>query len=416
MPKNALPTPTLTLSRADARRFILAHQRLWPPRRLRGKAGILDFIRHVGCIQFDPINVVGNNPHLVLQARVGDYRPPLLDELLYTDRQLIDGWDKAASIFLTSDWPYFARHRAANEEWHAERFELPMQIVDEVLAAIREGGPLSSLDLKEWDKVEWTWGNQVRLGRAVLEMLYGAGKLVVYDRTGTRRTFELAERVLPADLLVAPDPNSNYETYQNWHILRRVGGLGLANPRASEYWLGLLGVKTRERRAILARLVAGGDLVSAAVEDLPGHIFYLRAADLPTLEAVQSGGLSQPEATILGPLDNFVWDRDLLRWLFDFDYVWEVYKPVAKRKYGYYVLPVLYGGRFVARFDPAFDKKTRRLSIRNWWWEAGVEPDQIMRSALVACFRDFARYLDASQVELSEQVANGESLDWVGSL
>jgi uncharacterized protein YcaQ len=290
-----------------------------------------------------------------------------------------------------------------------------MQVVDEVLAAIREHGPLSSLDLKGWDKVEWTWGNQVRLGRAVLETLYGAGKLVVHHRTGTRRTFELVERVLPADLLSAPDPNPDDEKYQNWHVLRRVGGLGLANPKASEYWLGVLGVKTQQRRAILARLVAGGELVSAAVEDLPGHTFYLRAADLPTLEAVQSGSLPQAGAAILGPLDNFMWDRDLLRWLFDFDYVWEVYKPVAKRKYGYYVLPVLYGDRFVARFDPAFDKKTRVLSIKNWWWEAGVEPDPAMQAALVRCFRDFASYLDASQLGLGEQVANGESLSWIGN-
>ena len=111
MPKIELPSPTLHLSRAEARRFLLTHQHLWPPRALAGKAGILDFIRHVGCIQYDPVNLVGQNPELVLQARVADYTPALLAELLYTDRQLVDGWDKQAAIHRVEDWPYFARHR-----------------------------------------------------------------------------------------------------------------------------------------------------------------------------------------------------------------------------------------------------------------------------------------------------------------
>ncbi len=410
MPRNSLPPATLTLSKPHARRFLLTHQRLWPPRQLEGKAGVMDFVRHVGCIQFDPINTVGRNPDLVLQSRVTDYRPALLEELQYTDRQLLDGWDKVASIYPTTDWPYFARHRVAMEAWHAERFELPMEIIPEVIEAIRQRGPLSSIDLKSWEKVEWTWGNQVRLARAALETLYGAGRLVVHHRTGTRRSFELAERALPADLLSAPDPNPTDEAYQDWHVLRRVGGLGLANPRATEYWLGILGVKGAARRAVLARLVERGDLVAGAVADVPDKTFFVRAADLTTLERVQNEKLPEPQAAIVGPLDNFMWDRDLLRWIFDFDYVWEVYKPAAKRVYGYYVLPVIYGDRFIARFDPAFDKKTRELTITNWWWEEGVEPDESMEAALSVCFRDFVRYLDAGEIRLGEKVVGDKTL------
>ena len=110
-----------------------------------------------------------------------------------------------------------------------------------------------------------------------------------------------------------------------------------------------------------------------------------------------------------------MWDRDRLRWVFDFDYVWEVYKPVAKRKYGYYVLPVIFGDRFVARFDPAFDKESRDLIITNWWWEEGVQPDEAMQAALIACFRVFLYYLGASQIQLGEYVASDKSLRWVSS-
>ena len=92
-----------------------------------------------------------------------------------------------------------------------------------------------------------------------------------------------------------------------------------------------------------------------------------------------------PAAAFIGPLDNLIWDRDLIRWLFDFDYTWEVYKPAAQRKYGHYVLPVLYGDRFIARVEPIFDRKARVLTIVNWWWEAGVEPDDAMVAALAEC-------------------------------
>ena len=392
---------------------MLAHQRLWPPRRLAGKVGIMDFIRHAGCIQFDPIDVVGRNPDLVLQARVQDYRPGLLEELLYTDRQLVDGWDKVAAIYPMADWPYFTRRRAAVRRRWADPSSPAIRMAPTVIEAIHQRGPLSSIDLKHDDKVDWIWGVEVRLVRACLEVLYGMGELLIHHRVGTRRAFELAERALPHGLLSAPDPNLDVEHYRDWHVLRRVGGLGLANPSASEYWQGILDTQSQDRRASLARLVERGDLLAVAVDDARHKTFFMRAGDLPMLEAVQADHVPDREAAILGPLDNLMWDRNLLRWVFDFDYVWEVYKPASLRTFGYYVLPVLYGERFAARFDPAYDKKRRVLTIANWWWEAGVRPDEAMQAALVACFRDFMRYLGAERLQLGETLAGDKSLDWV---
>ena len=287
MPKTNLPSPSMTLSKTHARRFLLAHQRLWPPRQLKGKTGIVDFIRHVACIQFDPINVVGRNPDLVLQSRVADHRPVLLEELLYTDRQLLDGWDKMAAIYLAADWPHFARHRAYMREKRDAPFNPPTEIASAVIEAIRERGPLSSIDLKQMDKVDWHWGQPVRVVRASLERLYTRGELGIHHRVGSRRVFDSIERLLPAELLAAPDPNETDEDYQNWRVLRRVGGLGLANPSAAEYWGTIwgmtLGAKSEVRRVVLARLVERGDLVAVAVEDVPRRTFFIHTADLPTL-------------------------------------------------------------------------------------------------------------------------------------
>ena len=125
------------ISLQTARRFIFAHQHLYPPRQLTGKDGVQAFIRHVNCIQFDPINVVGRNPDLVLQSRVKDYRPEMLDELLYEDRRLLDGWDKMASIYPVEDWPYFARQRARMEAQFGVPNEIVMQVAPHIIGRAR---------------------------------------------------------------------------------------------------------------------------------------------------------------------------------------------------------------------------------------------------------------------------------------
>jgi uncharacterized protein len=406
------PAPTLHLSRAQARRFQLAHQGLWPPRGLAGIAGIQAFVRHVGCIQYDPINVVGRNPDLVLHARVNGYRPGLLEELLYVDRLLWDGWDKMGCIYAAVDWPFFARHRAHMVEYWGTANNPGMKVAPQVKEEIRQRGPLCSNDLEHNELLQWTWGTPTRLSRAALETLHSMGELGIHHRLGTRRYFDLIERLLPADVLAGPDPNQSEESYQDWHVLRRVGGFGLAVPSGgAEAWLGILGVKAEARRAILARLVERGELLAAEVEGIPATAF-LRTGDLATLDSIRSEPPSSPAAAFVAPLDNLLWDRQLLRWLFGFDYVWEVYKPADRRKYGYYVLPVLYGDRFVARFDPAFDKRARQLVITNWWWEEGVEPDEAMEAALAGCLREFVQYLGATGCRLGTPLTGVPSLRW----
>ena len=284
MPKTDFPNPARYLTKIEARRFLLAHQHLWPPRALAGKAGILDFIRHVGCIQYDPVNLVGQNPELVLQARVADYTPALFAELLYTDRRLVDGWDKQAAIHLIEDWPYFTRHRERARRDHGDPVNPPMAIAAAVKDAIRERGPLCSADLGHDDTIDWWWGVPTRLGRAALEILYGMGEVGVHHRINTRRYFDLIERLLPADLLAAADPNPTEEAYEDWHVARRVGSLGLANPAAGEYWLGMGGMKAEARRATLARLSAQGVLIPVAVEGIAQAPLFIRSSDVSLLE------------------------------------------------------------------------------------------------------------------------------------
>lgn len=124
------------------------------------------------------------------------------------------------------------------------------------------------------------------------------------------------------------------------------------------------------------------------------------------MDKVLAGEKTPVRASVLAPLDNLLWDRRLVQELFAFDYRWEVYKPVTERQYGYYVLPVLYGDRFVARFEPGRDKKSRALVIKNWWWEPGVRRTKKLHLELQRCFQRFARYLGVERIQIEAKGVN----------
>jgi uncharacterized protein YcaQ len=142
-----------------------------------------------------------------------------------------------------------------------------------------------------------------------------------------------------------------------------------------------------------------------------GVPFYARTEDFEREAA--SGGLEDStasKASILAPLDNLLWDRRMIKQLFGFEYTWEVYKPAEQRSYGYYVLPVLYGDRFVARFEPGRDKETGRIVVKNWWWEPDAAPDADMKAAIRACFCRFQRFLGSGGVLVEPKLAKREGL------
>ena len=401
----------LIISLQTARRTLLANQGLYPPRSWAGKRGAKTFLKRVRSIQFDPINVVGRNPDLVLQSRVKDFRPKLLDELLYKDRYLVDNWDKMASLSLVEDWPCFSHHRTRMDEIFGVPSDVVMSLAPIVLGQIRQDGPQCSLDYNLVEKTDWSWG-PTRVTRASLEGLFKIGKLGVHHRVNNRRYFDLIENLLPTEILNTSDPNKTLDEYQHWHILRRIRALGLAHPNAGEQWGGMIGVKSPRRRQILQELIDNGDLLKVEVEELPGEIFYLLREDKKLANRSKKGDPVR-EAAFIAPLDNLLWDRKNVSRIFEFSYRWEVYKPKVKREYGYYVLPVLYGDRFVARLDPGFDKKAKVLTINNWWWEKDIEPDQDMVDALVRCMKDFLVYLDAEELKFSKTLLKKGNLDWL---
>jgi uncharacterized protein len=397
-----MPGP-IHIDKAHARRFLLAHLCLFPPRTLHGKQGVLDYIRRVNCIQYDPIDVVGQNPHLVLQSRVRNYRPAMLNTLLYEERRLVDGFDKQMSIYPVEDWPSFANYRKRMfEEYVASKWVAPaVPLVERVRRQIEARGPLSSRDLEEDTRMAWWLSGSVRAVRLALDLLLYGGQTIVHHRVGTRRYFQLTERVLPPSLVKPRKRHASPEEYLEWHVFRRAGGLGLMDLKVTAEFGGMIGWRGGKIRAAIMRLAEKGRLAPVTIAELPGQRFFVRQMDVPALEAAARSYRGKQRAALIAPLDNLMWDLNVVRMLFDFRYAWEVYKPAEKRDFGYYVLPVLYGDRFVARIDPGFDRATRVFTVKNWWWETGVNTrDDAMLAAIGDCLAAFGRYLNANAIRL----------------
>lgn len=379
----------LTLTREQARRFLTLYHGLADQAVFTGKAGIVEYLRRVGCIQYDPLNVVGQNPELVLQSRIAGFERLMLRELLYQDFRLVDLWDKNMSIVRVEDWLFFGRFRSRYQKWCTEH----AAVVTEVRNAIREKGPLCSGDFALNEKVQWYYG-PTRLARAALEGMCYAGQLVVHHKQNTRKYYDLAERHIPPELLTASEPHPTQEQYWDWFVLRRIGSVGMLWRRPSDAWLGVHGFVNGPRDAAFEHLLQGNRIREIAVEGVK-YPLYVRSEVEPILQEALENRNTALCAKILAPLDNLIWDRSLVRDLFGFEYRWEVYKPVAQRQYGYYVLPVLYGDRLVARFEPEKYRKREPFTVKQWWWEPDVAVTPEMREAVRLALNHFADFLGA---------------------
>lgn len=389
----------------EARHFILGKQGLLGTYRFVGKGGALQYIQQAGCIQYDPVDVCGKNAELTLQSRVKGFTRSMLAELLYVDRLLVDYSDKELSIWSREDWPYFSGYRAMSKV-HGAGFEGIPELEARAIAFIREHGPVSSDTLPIEGKIYWHssmhwsghWQNQSNAARSVLEQLYTDGVLLIHHKSGSRKYYDLAERYFSPELLNAENPCPDDMALLRWRIKRRVGAVGMLWNRRSDAWLGI-NMSTEQRNAAINALEADGIIVKAEVESIRSPLFFL-AEDIPLMEEVRQGALdTKPRLEFLAPLDPMLWDRKLVEALWDYHYIWEIYTPVNQRKYGYYVLPILYGDKFVGRIEAAADRKAATLVVRNIWYEDGVRPTKKLARAIEGACRRLAKFNDCVQIK-----------------
>ena len=369
--------PLLTLSRDHARRFLVRRHLLDPARRLPPtQASVLAVVERLGSLQFDPLEVPGARNHdLVLHARIEGYSRALCDDLLYAppgERRLFEAYNKSLNILPLHEMPYYRLtwdRAAARYDDRILRDHASAK--DAILKRIEREGPLSTVELSRdmGGPIDWHWAPTSE-GRAVLEALFESGRVAIARREGNRRFYDLAERVFPPSILKR---RVTREEAARHRLLSRYRGIGIMGASASTELTHGTGTAA-ERAQILAGLVEDGTLIAAEVEGVRG-LRYVLADELPLIEAAAATREPQARSVVfLAPLDPLMWDRRLIESLFGFDYKWEVYVPEAKRKHGYYVLPILFGERLIGRIEPRMDRSSGRLSILGVSFEPGFVP------------------------------------------
>ncbi len=354
------------ITKKQARHFLLLKQGLYGPKRFHGKEGIYAYVKQAACVQFDPIDVCGKNHELVFQSRVEGFEKGQLHELLYRDKVLIDWFDKNMSICLREDWPYFSYQRERAHQGSRSKEEVG-RVADEVLSIIQENGAVSSKDLAMKEKVDWYWA-PTSLARATLDTLYDQGRLVISHKENTRKFYDLPERHVDEELLKMENPNQTQHEQLCWKVLRRIRGVGLLHANNSYAYIGISGLKAKEREAVFKTLLKEEKIFEISVEGCKLPFYYL-SEDQPLIEQVTAGVEESERLEFIAPLDNLIWDRVMIEELFGFSYKWEIYTPIKDRKFGYYVLPILMGDKFIGRIEMKRDRKKKKFEILNIWWE-----------------------------------------------
>jgi uncharacterized protein YcaQ len=387
------------VSAAAARRFLVARHFVAPARSLSGgPAAALEVIRRLGSLQFDPLAVAGRNHDLVLHARVADYDPAWCDEL-YERREIFEAYNKGLSFVPVGEFPWF---RGAIGRRPQRILDENAQVAARVLDRIRAEGPLSTVDLGVVRGQETDWfGMPANVVREVLDAYVVTGVLGLARREGNRRSYDVVERLLPADVLAQSPPLHERLLHR---MLSRYRAHGLLSIAAPDVFQGLGAAKpdprwpgSPGRTALREQLVERGDLVVVQVEGLRGKRFVL-AEDVALLEAAPE---PPPSVAFLPPFDPLVWDRRLLADLFGFEYVWELFVPPEKRRWGWYVLPILFGERLVGRIEPRIDRAAGLVQVLDLWWEVGFDGRRTegfvdaMRDAL----RAYLRFAGATALE-----------------
>ena len=398
----------ITITRDQAKRFILIRQGLLGRHRFTGKNGAYQYVRQAGCIQYDPVDVCGKNAELTLQSRVKGFRKQMLEELLYQDRLLVDYADKELSIWPSEDWPYFAGYREKSKA-HGASFPGIPELEEKAVAYIRAYGPVSSDTLPIEGKIFWhssmhwsgNWHGQSQAARSVLEQLYTDGVLLIHHKSGSRKYYDLADKYFSPELLSAPNPCEDEAAFRQWRVRRRIGAAGLLWNRRSDAWLGI-GMSTGQREETFAALEQAGAITPVQVAGIRSPL-YLLSSDQPLLEAVLADAIDDhPRLEFLAPLDPLLWDRKLIDAIWNYQYSWEIYTPQEKRKYGYYVLPMLWGDRFIGRIEAAADRKAGALIVRNVWYESGVSLTKKLAHALDGAIARLAKLNEMEQIVFSK--------------
>jgi uncharacterized protein YcaQ len=362
---------------------------------------MLDTVRQLGCLQLDPTKAVIQNHFLVLWSRLGGYDFAEFDRLMWQERAMFEYWAHAASIVLTEHYPIYAsimaRHAQAQSPrraWVEENANLRQRVLDtlrlrgavQLKEIEREGGGEVAAS---WHSTGWTNGRDVE---RMVDYLWVTGEVGVAGRLkGGFRLWDIAERTLPTWTPRTPMPEDERVRQS---LLVALNALGVGTPKQVNYHFTRY--EYPNMKAHLTQLEAEGRIERVQIVGKDGALkgdWYVSNLDL--LARIEAHDW-QARASLLSPFDNLICDRARTEQLFDFAFRLDIYTPAAKRQYGYFVLPFLYGDALIGRIDPLYNRKTRTLEVNAVHWEAPPAPEH--RYALRDQVEQLATWLGATSI------------------
>ncbi|MCC5903784.1 MAG: YcaQ family DNA glycosylase [Halomonas sp.] len=375
---------------ARLRRLALAAQGLLQAQPFgRGLAGAREAINHLSYVQIDTISVVERAHNHVIHSRVPGFKPSMMNQLLI-DKDIFEYWAHAAAFLPIADFRFSLPYKHALKSGQTHWFKNPdKKLMGELLARIESDGPLRSRDLETTTTKRsgwWDW----KPAKKALEQLYMQGDLMVSDREGFQKTYDLTERVLPSYVNLKMPSMEEFAT----HIIdQQLRCHGLASLKGFTYQRRNSELRNTVKTLVNERL-AQGDLERVKVKT--GEVFI-----------VEAGALERPlprlrnRMLILSPFDNSVIQRERLSALFQYEYQLECYVPEAKRQYGYFCLPLLYCDEFIGRMDCKAHRKTKHLEVKFLHFEPHAFDEGPLVTAFVEAITQFCHFQQCDSVSLT---------------
>lgn len=406
-----------TISPQTARRLAISKQHLAGQRHEPTSKGIYQVVSDIGCLQLDPLSTVSRSHTLVVFSRVGPYAVSDIDQLIYKDRKLFEYWAHAASIVLTEDYPIhhlrMREYARGDDPWYqrvAEWIEANKELRDRILREIRRNGPVSSRVLTEggiapktWVSSGWT--NDRNVSR-MLDFLWMQGKIMVAQRQGLNKFWDLAERVLPE---WTPRDKWTEKEVVSRAAQKSLKALGIGTER--HIGLHYIAGRYPQIRERLDELQEQGHIERVRVGDKQGQWkgdYFIHSSDIPLVETLERGEF-EGRTVLLSPFDNLVRDRVRNLQFWNFDYKIEIYTPQAKRKYGYYVLPILHNDQLIGRIDPKMDRATGVLNVNAVYAETNAPQNLKTGRAVRDAIEELGEFLGATKINYTSRVPEGWS-------
>ena len=387
----------MEISRESARRLMIEKQGITQFPESNNKKSVVDTINHLGCLQIDTISVIERAHYLTLWSRLGSYDKNYLDESAYKDKKLFEYWAHAACFVSYDHYRFYLHALKVREEEMKVRFVKrtgkDVEVLDQVLARIKNEGPLCSKDF-EGPKKKGGWWNR-KTEKVAMDYMYGAGILMVSDRVSFQRYYDLSENVLPSWVDVEPP---SYDERIEFFIRKTLKSLGAIKPIDVRKYFHHHSVKLGQTTKQIEERLKGLDGVRRFKVEGDKNTHYSLDEDIERLDTLD-GDFSFNDVRLLVYFDNMMWNRERVQHLFGFESKLEIYLPQDQRVYGYYHLPVLYGDQLVARIEPKMDRKEKKLIIRGYWTEPGFNETEEYTEKLERNLSTFAAFHEAEEIE-----------------